>query len=225
MKKILFTLLIVLSILGIFTTAGQAILVPSLSFLELNRVDHNLDPTRDLIIGYEFRTNQPIIVAQLGVYDHFLNGLAENHLVGIFDSTSHNLLASTNVATSNPLLNRFRYNSLNTPLFLPANHTYRIAALAGHVDEFGADPRNLFINPAITYIDGSVDFISPAAGQLDFPNFSLTDLGLSYVGVFGPNFRFEALPNSPSAPVVPEPVTLTLLGSGLAGFWVRRKKS
>ena len=62
-------------------------------------------------------------MTDLGVWDFNNNGLAESHVVTIWDSAS-NPMAQATVDNSGTLVDGFRYVSLTTPtLLLPGDYT------------------------------------------------------------------------------------------------------
>jgi len=164
-----------------------------------------------ITLGYSFTVNSAQInVTDLGFLDTNLDGLASNHLIGIWD-TSQNLLASATIAagTAAPLIGNFRYVSLASPLSLTAGQYIIGAQMNGESYVQDATINNL--SPSVTFGNAqratSVGFI--------YPNFvDVTD----NAGYFGPNLQFNA---------VPIPAAVWLFGSGLIGLIgiARRKKS
>lgn len=69
---------------------------------------------------------QDIVIDSFGFYDYLGNGLAESHLMGLFDNTGKLLVSSTIAAgTGSTLENGFRWSSIaNTTL--AANATYSL---------------------------------------------------------------------------------------------------
>ena len=162
-------------------------------------------------MGWEFQANTAEIVTALGAFDDSQDGLNESHDVGLWDANGV-LLASTTIAsgTGAALINQFRYNSV-APVTLVAGQDYFIGAV--WLD--GADPMvfaatGLTTDPSITYLSSA--YI--AGGTLTDPTFLDGGLG----GYFGPNLIGST---------VPEPLSLSLFGAGLAGAAAirRRKKS
>jgi hypothetical protein len=78
-------------------------------------------------LGWEFTANKSFQVVALGFFDDRQDGLAESHPVGLWDSLG-NLLASTTVATTDVLVNQWRYSGI-VPVALTAGADYYVGAL------------------------------------------------------------------------------------------------
>ena len=87
-------------------------------------------------LGYEFTPSSPLLVYSLGFADlpsadvpSVGDGLEQPRFVGLWDSNGV-LLASVTVpaGTAAPLIDRFRYQDLPTPITLAAGHTYILGA-------------------------------------------------------------------------------------------------
>src|SRR6059036_3978960 len=83
-------------------------------------------------LGYEFTPSSPLLVYSLGFADlpsaavpSVGDGLAQPRFVGLWDSNGV-LLTSVTVpaGTAAPLIDRFRYQDVPTPISLAAGHTY-----------------------------------------------------------------------------------------------------
>lgn len=154
-------------------------------------------------VGYDFTVgSEPLLVTELGIWDQGQDGLSNQHIVGLWD-TSGDLLASLTIpaGTSSTLDGQFRYESLASPVFLTANSDFIIGAsyVSGDADTFlvartfeNADP---IFNAAVT--PGGERF-GAAPSTLTFPSYSG---GAPELGDFGPNMMFD---------VVPEPSILCL---------------
>jgi hypothetical protein len=203
------TLTIVL--LTAFAAGPMAAQTPGVSFgAEPGTFTTGLDGTR----GWQFSVIEAIYITALGVYDHGGDGLAEARQVGLWDAGSA-LLASLNMpagVVGSLGADNFRYMMLETPLLLNPG-IFRIGAF---------------------YLAGAADVVAQNAAPFGAPGFVVyegarllrdgfgdpTEISAVVGGAFGPNFLFE----SADAQVVPEPVTMILMGTGLAGIGVAGRR-
>jgi len=165
-------------------------------------------------------------VNYLGYYDNGGDGLANSHVVSLWDASAGNtLLATVTVpaGTSAPLVNGFRWVQLPSTVGLTYNNYYIIDAQVDNVDTWG-------------------DLIT-GGGQVTFSGqYANLDSGYEFsrAGRYG-NISDGAPPNQaggsdaiyPAANLgynvipVPEPATLSLMGIGMAavfGFMRKQKR-
>jgi hypothetical protein len=86
------------------------------------------------LIGFKFRANSAITIAQLGFWDSNLTSTAETFMpvpVGLYDLSTHALLGSATVHASDPATGFFRYVSLATPIALNTTDTYAVVGVSG----------------------------------------------------------------------------------------------
>lgn len=174
----------------------------------MNRTSSNL------MAGWRFALDRTIDVDGLGVWDYLGDGLAQDHLVGIWTDDGR-ILGSGHVkaGTAHPLEDGFRMACTPT-ITLAKGSTYRIAAF---YDLDNTDAL-ITVNAAATAAPG-ISFLGRAfelySGGFAFPS-GINDLAPA--GNFGPMFRFR------SSSAVPEPAGLLLLPIGGGGAFLLRRK-
>jgi len=156
-------------------------------------------------LGWEFNVLSPVTVTTLGFYDDLMNGLTENHDVGIWDP-SGSLLVSGTVTPGSPLVGWFRWTAV--PLTtLAVGDGYRIAATTGS-ENYTWEPNGLTVVPQIELVQSR----ETSSSTLVYPE----NTDVQY-GIFGPNFNIVK--------PVPEPASVAALGlmaSGLLAPLYRR---
>lgn len=160
--------------------------------------------------GYEFMPTTDISVVALGQYDWNADGLWATADVGLW-TAGGTLLAQATVpsGTAATLSNGVRYVDI-TPVTLFAGVHYVIGS-AYALAELSYDAAVSDFAPEITPVKGL--FANTAV--LTFPS-TADPFGRLFVG---PSFEFDTAP----APV-PEPATLLLLGTGIAGSIARARR-
>ena len=164
-------------------------------------------------LGWAFSVNSAVKVDSLGFFDDSLDGLADSHQIGLWDSAG-DLLASATVdaGTTDTLIDNFRYVSI-APVGL-ATGDYFIGALV--LD--GSDPVVFPGDGGVTTTDAAVTYEGATfagGGTLADPTIVIP---MNQPGYFGPNFTLIS--------TVPEPASWAVMlgGFGAIGASMRRRR-
>jgi hypothetical protein len=163
-------------------------------------VTHNVG---SVTYGWSFTVTTPISVDSIGIWDYSLNGLAEDHGVGIWDNAGTPLaLTTVPQGTLAPVTGEFRMLDLPTPLQLDPGHAYIIGARYNGTDHFhaqfaGSTP---VFAPEVIYADARY-LIHPDAGTAAaFPATIAPAREWINVGV---NFQFNVIPEPRPIAMIP----------------------
>ena len=163
-----------------------------------------------LTLGWGFSLSSALDVTQLGVWDQNGNGLAQSHMVTIWNSTGTAVAQVMIPSGTGAETNGFRYVSIGSVPLAAGNYT--IGALYGAFGSDTASTGALAISTAagVTYAGSRATVGNAFPGSDDFglPN--------SY---FGPNFQF-----TPTGTVPDAGSTVSLLGCALLGLAALRRK-
>ena len=187
--------------------AAQAIVItPAVQYTSTNTLFDFLPYTA----GYTFSLSAPVTVNALGYWD---DGRANNHQVGIWDSSSA-LIASTTVMGTDLLVGNFRWGAIAS-LTLNAGQYTIGGEYLGNSDTFPNQATGVTTIPEYTW---GVDKQLFGAG-LNLPTSG--PFGYGQNGILVANFSVGSNDGSND---VPEPITLSLLGAGLAGIGMARRR-
>jgi hypothetical protein len=173
------------------------------------------------VIGWDFTTQStPITLTGLSFFDAGVDGLNASHHVGLYDTTTQTLVASTIIPSGSAayLTGQFRTVGIS-PVLLAANHTYTLAATWTASSDpwvwdggiLGVDMTGFSVSPWISSGSAPARFTA-FSSTLAFPTSQINDGRNWFVG---PNGIFT----------VPEPSRAVLILMSLFGVSMRRRRA
>ncbi len=173
-----------------------------------------LTDTRAFTLGYTFTTSVALTVNALGYWD---DGLGNNHLVGLWDS-SGKLITSTTVLANDPVTSNFRYQSITNLALAPGTYTIGGEFLGSvNGNPFPYMATGIVTIPGFTWVGDEQNLGS----GLNYPTYNTG-------GTYGQNGILLADFSVASSAVVPEPSTLaiaSLCGAFLLGYSRFRRRT
>lgn len=164
---------------------------------------------QDHSLGHAFSSSAATSLTALGVWESNGDGFASSHQVGVFNSAGTLLgLVTLSAGTSNALRSGFRYATLAAPVNLNASATYFLAGTTLD-DDWVFQASSISMAPGFSYL-GSY-FTSFTGGLAQFP------------ASFAAGREYMTVHALTGADTVPEPLSLSLPGTGLAAMVARRQ--
>ena len=196
------TVIFLLALVGAVSPALAANINPVVEYTDSSFLSDSLPFTA----GYEFTTTVPFTINALG---YWYDGNGYSHDVGLWNSNGQ-LLISTTVQPNDPVSGHFQYDSVRYTLapgtYVIGGQTYE----SGNTYNFPVNATGITSLPGYSWVEDR----QFAGLGLNFPTATYGTYGDN--GIFLVDFSVEA---------VPEPGTLFLMGSGVAGvFGLCRRK-
>jgi hypothetical protein len=157
--------------------------------------------SRQFTFGYKFMTS---VVFDVNALAYWVDGRGNSHQVGIWDSGG-NLLASTTVLSTDPIVGHFQWHGIADLILLPGTYTIGGEYL-GNTDPFPVNAVGVVTVPGYTWLDDA----QIIGSGLNYPTGSSSD--------YGPNGILVVDFSVVSGVAVPEPSTILLLGAGLVSL-------
>jgi hypothetical protein len=160
-------------------------------------------------VGYQFSTSVPFTVDALAYWDTSSDsGSRIDHQVALWDSGGTRLVSTTVLATD-PIQGHFLYHSIPTFSLVPGAYTLGGEINTTSIGGLGVDAQGVVTVPGFTW--------TQAVDSGGFPGFNYPTR--EFGGTFGQNSFLAPNFSITTAAPVPEPSTVLLLASGLAGIF------
>ena len=186
--------------------AQAGVITPAVQYTTVT----NDSDSRSFTLGYSFSLSGPVTVNALGVWD---DGFGNSHQVGIWNSSGV-LVASTTVLGTDTQLGGFRWDTIADTALGAGQYTIGAQVYEGGAGyNFPSLATGLTSIPQFTWITDE----QLLASGLNLPT-SSTNGSYGADGILAANFSVT------SSVTVPEPFTLSLFGTGLAGAAALRRR-
>lgn len=195
--------------LGVFALTSLAASVPAVAVpvtavsFDSSTLKQDIPPYQ-FSLGYTFTTGlSPLSVTSIGYLNDGGTGSQAIHQLQIYQVTSGTAAAplagtalfatpvSVMTVGSVPAYNTFSYTDLSSPLTLLANTSYEIVG--------NSNANGYGINAVNSVFTGIIYGTTVYKVNTTTPDFDANTYGSNNIGDFGPNFKFEAVPEASSA--------------------------
>lgn len=172
--------------------------------------------------GYDFISNEPLLVTSLGFWDHAADGLTEDFVVALYDTHFNSTAIAWAIITSSSVIDmsvtvaggNWRYEAMTNPIFVSPGRTYTLAFL--HTNPISADD-SLIIDPSSAVTSAGLALTRDSDRHVQMGN---PWMMFPYGSGFGS--RLYGMANAQFIPI-PEPSASFLVTVSALGILLRRR--